>query len=241
MNHNKKYYHRYNIYCDESRVENKDSRNMIIGALIVPRDRRKSITREVKILKNKYSFFQELKWNKAGKKYDTFYKNVITYFKANKFISFRCIVVNKSKIKYEAYHDNDRELAFFKFYYLMLRAKLADNNQYYIFLDRKPTRDKNRARSLKAYLSSYVLLHRKECNIKHLQSYSSAENVLIQLSDFFTGLMGYACNESKKSYKQSLVKYLRSLVGKKNLFVSTTLRESKFNVFVWKSNEKSKN
>ncbi len=31
----------YNIYCDESRVENPKSKNMVIGALFVPRKKKK--------------------------------------------------------------------------------------------------------------------------------------------------------------------------------------------------------
>jgi len=231
----------FNIYCDESRVENENSCKMVIGAILIPREQAKKISKEIKEIKTINNFFQEIKWNKTGEKFDSFYRQLINYFVKNKNIQFRCIIVDKSAVEYDVYHDNDKELAFYKFYYLMLRAKLADNNHYYIFLDRKPTRDKNRARSLKAYLDSYVLLHKSECNIQHLQSYSSSENVLIQLSDFFTGLIGYVSNEKKKSYKQFLVSYLCKKLKKNKLPVSTSLSEMKFNVFNWNhKNEKNR-
>lgn len=224
----------YNIYCDESRVENKDSKKMVIGALFIPRKEKDRITNSLKNIFKKHQFSQELKWSKINKEQKTFYKSIIDFFAAEKDLSFRCIIVNKSKVKYDQYHNNDEELAFFKFYYLMLRSRLSDNNQYFIFLDKKPTRDKNRARALHSFLESYILINRANCNIKHLQAYSSEENILIQLSDFFTGLMGFACNyKNKESVKLSLTLYLRKKLNRNMLCRTTTLSEEKFNILVW--------
>lgn len=223
---------KFNIYCDESRVENPDSRFMVIGALFIPRLEKEKITQEINRLLASHNFFLELKWNKVGDKYTILYQKLIEYFLQNDSIQFRCIIVDKQRVQYDVFHENYAELAFFKFYYLMLRNRLSDNNHYYIFLDKKPTRDKNRARSLKAFLDSYVLLHRNNCNIKHLQSYPSSENRLIQITDFLTGLVAFACNKSKGKHKSNIVKLLESRLGRK-VSVSTTLSEAKFNVFVW--------
>lgn len=225
----------YNVYCDESRVENKDSKIMTIGSLFIPRNERKKISNEIDQIFIKNHFNRELKWNKVGKKYLSFYKEIVDYFIQKNSIQFRCIVVNKSKVKYDEYHENDSELAFFKFYYLMLRKRLSDFNNYFIFLDRKPTRDKNRARALKAYLDSYVLLNKTDCSIKHLQSYQSNENKLIQFADFLTGLMGFACNNNQGKDKLNIVNYLESVLERKNICESTPLSETKFNIFVWDS------
>lgn len=224
----------YNIYCDESRVENKDSKKMVIGALFLPRKEKTRITNNLKKIFKKYKFLQELKWSRINKEQLAFYKLIIDYFVTEKELSFRCIIVDKSKVKYNQYHNNDEELAFFKFYYLMLRSKLSNNNQYYIFLDKKPTRDKNRARALHSFLESYILLNRTNCNIKHFQAYSSNENLLIQLCDFLTGLIGFACNyQNKQSNRLSFVLYLRKKLGKNALCRTTALNEEKFNVLVW--------
>lgn len=225
----------FNIYCDESRVENKDSDIMTIGALFVPRIKKNIVTEKLSELIKSFEFHQELKWNKVGSKYVKFYKSIVDFFINNKSLQFRCIVVNKKKIKYNEYHENDPELAFFKFYYFMLRKRLADDNNYYIFLDRKPTRDRNRARALKAFLDSYVLLNKKDCNIKHLQSYQSDESKFIQLADFLTGLMGFACNNNQGKSKLEIVNYLSSKLKREHICQGTTLSETKFNVFVWDS------
>lgn len=224
----------YNIYCDESRVENPESINMVIGALFVPRKDKRKISNKIKKICRKYNFLYELKWTKVNKRYLDFYKEIIDLFYEEKNLNFRCIVVAKNKIKLDEYHNNDPELAFFKFYYLMLRAKLMDQNKYYILLDKKPTRDKNRARALHAFLDAYVLSKKTECGIKHFQAYDSKNNILIQLADFFTGLMGFACNESvQDNLKSLLADYLKQKIEVENLCKTSFLSEEKFNRFIW--------
>ncbi len=229
----------YNIYCDESRVENLESNKMTIGALFIPRPKKKKIVRDLKKMFKSFDFVYELKWSKAGEKYFDFYKKIIEYFLDSQDMQLRVIIVDKSKVAYEKYHNNDKELAFFKFYYLMLKPRLFDNSSYYICLDKKPTRDKNIARALHSFLDSHILLRKRNCGIKNFQAYSSDKNILIQIADFFTGLFGYACNENIDDdvVKSKLVKYFMLKAKIKNICVSTSLSENKCNIFAWKGKE----
>ncbi len=233
----------YNIYCDESRVENPDSKKMVIGALIIPRVEKKHLAEELKLLFVKYKFNYELKWVKASDRYLEFYKALLDYFFSKEVMNYRCIIVDKSSVDYVQYHNDDQELAFFKFYYLMLRYRLLDFKRYYIALDKKPTRDKNRARALHAYLKTYILLNKLNCKIEHLQAYHSHENILLQMVDFLTGVMGYAANDpsfKKDSIKKVLAHYLKEKTGRQRLLETTPLKEEKFNVFVWKGTDGKK-
>ena len=224
---------KFNIYCDESRVENLDSRYMVIGALFVSRLLAGKIKKEINKILDFHKFYQELKWNKTGGKYLKLYKDIIDFFLKNNSLHFRCIIVDKKKVRYEVFHENDKELAFFKFYYLMLRNRLNDNNQYYIFLDKKPTRDKNRARSLNSFLNSYVLLRRNNCNIKHLQAYNSEDNIIIQLADFLTGLIAFRNNSLYDDKPKSLIaEYFENKSGV-NLKTITPNTSQKINLFIW--------
>ncbi|MFA5097853.1 MAG: DUF3800 domain-containing protein [Candidatus Margulisiibacteriota bacterium] len=232
---------KYNIYCDESRVENTDSQKMVIGALIIPRDQKIEIVSKIKGIFASNNFSYELKWSKTSDRYLELYKSLIDYFVSDERIGFRCIIVNKKGLDYAQFHNEDKELAFFKFYNLMLRQKLLDCKQYYIFLDKKPTRDKNRARALHSYLESYILLHRKQCSIAHLQAYNSHENILLQVADYFTGMVGYAANDHpRNTIKYGIVKYLREKLGRSKLVISTPLSEEKFNMFIWRSENAKK-
>ncbi len=225
----------YNIYCDESRVENVDAARMVIGALIIPRQKKEELATQIRQIFKKYSFPGELKWVKTSSRFTIFYHDILDYFLSSADMQYRCIVVDKSKLDYSAYHNDDAELAFFKFYYLMLRQKLFDFSHYYIIIDKKPTRDKNRARALHSYLESYILLHRESCTIAHLQAYHSHENIFLQIVDYITGLIAYAVNgNSRDSVKAEVVSYLKGKLGLRSFLYSTPLSEEKFNIFSWK-------
>jgi hypothetical protein len=225
----------YNIYCDESRVENRDSRCMVIGALFIPRKEKNRIVKDLNKIFQKHNFGHELKWVKTGAKKFEFYKDIIDYFFSRDGLHFRCIIVDKVQVDLERYHNNDEEMAFFKFYYFMLRNKLLSGNRYYIFLDKKPTREKRRAVALYSYLRSFILLNKEDCHIRHLQAYDSKNNNLIQLIDFLTGMVSYDCNENenKKSAKKKIINYAKQKLDKNSLCEGTPLSEDKFNVFVW--------
>lgn len=225
----------FNIYCDETRVENPDAKKMAIGALLIPRGEKDRLVEALKNLRTRYEFDHELKWAKTSPRFMPFYKALIDLFVADIAFGFRCIIVDKTELDYERYHNDDKELAFFKFYYLMLRQKLLNFKQYYIFLDKKPTRDKNRARALHAYLESYILLHKQQCSIAHLQAYDSHENLLIQVADFLTGLVGNAVNPGRRSVaKGEIIKHFKEKLGRRQILKTSPWAEEKFNVFVWK-------
>lgn len=233
------FYGIFNLYCDESRIENTDSQFMVIGALEIPRKEKKYITNELKEIYKSYQFIHELKWTKVNRKFIPFYEKLIDYFLSNPFICFRCIVVNKKQVDLKKFHQEDEELAFFKFYYLLLKEKIHSNHEYYIFLDKKPTRDKNRIRALHSYLESFILWNRKKCNIRSFHAIESKDNLLIQFVDYLVGLMGFACNEniSPDRPKSHVVNYLQKKLGRENLCSTTSLYERKFNIFVWKENK----
>jgi hypothetical protein len=228
----------FNIYCDESRVENLDSERMVIGALIIPRYKRNKIVEDIKNIKKEYSFLYEIKWTKTNRSFLDFYKKIIDYFISQESMQYRCIIVDKTKIDYKKYHNEDKELAFFKFYYLMLREKLLDYKHYYIFLDKKPTRDKNRARALHAFLDSHILIHKQNCAIRHFQAYCSKGNILLEITDYLTGLVGYAVNVSNtSSVKWKIAQYLREKLNGRDFFVTSPLSEEKFNILVWQGKD----
>jgi len=225
----------YNIYCDESRVENTDSHKMVIGALFLLRPKKSKTVEEIKEILTRHNFNYELKWSKVGKKYSELYKELIDYFLANESLNFRGIIVDKREVKFKEYHNGSLETAFYKFYYIMLKIRLLSQNEYYIFLDKKPSRDKNILNALNHFLEFHIFKNKKDCKIKHLQSYDSDNNLLIQMSDFFTGLIGFACNdyEQKNSFKYKMVKYFEEKSGRKDLCQASFLSEEKFNIFVW--------
>lgn len=226
----------YNIYCDESSVDgDKKLRYMVIGALIIPRDKKVEFLTKLNSIKSKHRV-GEIKWSNTSKASLELSKQIIDLFMKTDYSIFGAIVVDKSKINYEFYHEGSKELAFYKFYYILLKHKLQSGNKYYIYLDRKPVSVQNRVGVLKSFLTGFIKSFRQDAVIKHLQEYPSNQNALTQIADLFTGVVASKFNlgnQLKSAAKRSLIEHLEKTL-KRDLSTSTSYFENKFNIFVWK-------
>ena len=219
----------YNIYCDESCIDNPGANFMIIGALFIKRDEVPNIKNRIKELQNKYYIRGELKWVKASGKSLKFYEELFKYLVSLEapVLSYKCIVVDKREVDYKRYHNEDKELAFYKFYYELLKNKLEADKNYYIFLDFRPSRGRHRVRRLGEFL---IIV----CGnvIKHIQSYPSYDNIFIQIADVITGAIGFSWNKLGTSEnKKKLTSILAKSIGKKDLEFNSPLNKRKFNIF----------
>ncbi|MBU4360845.1 DUF3800 domain-containing protein [Patescibacteria group bacterium] len=223
----------YNIYCDESSIENKENQFMIIGALFLVREKKEKLREELKKLKLKYKFNGEIKWNKVSNRFLSFYKALVDLFISfNDELQFHCIKIDRNKVNFELYHHNDLEEGFYKFYYQLLKNKFKQDCSYYIFLDYKPTKSKKRVFILENYLR-YRIANYSNSKIRKIQEYSSTQNTFIQIADLFSGAVNYDNNfviQNSKT-KKEFVKYLSDKIKKQNLKFCSLPSENKFNIF----------
>lgn len=219
---------KFNIYCDESSIDNPNHQTMVIGALFIDRKIVPEVKEGIKEIRNKYKINGELKWVKTSKMILPFYQELFTYifsFDSEK-VTFRCISVDKSKINYEKYHQQDRDLAFYKFYYQLLKRRMRDDAEQYLFLDFRPSKNKNSVRRLGEFLSMFSK------GIKHIQAYPSDQNVFIQIADILTGAVAHSFNSKTTSKnKDGLMEIIAKSVGKKTLKFCSPFWEERFNIF----------
>lgn len=228
----------FNVYCDESYQdcincgESRNSANyMVIGSMWLPKECADKLKNEIKGLKQKYACLAELKWSKVSKAKIDFYKAIIDLFWSyGNMLRFRCIVVDKNKIKWDK-HDNYPELAFYKFYYQMIIHWIEMNNEYSIFCDKKINKQRDRLLVLKEFLVKANIF----ATIKGVYSVDSKDLSILQFADFFTGLVAAKINKTvlNNSPKMILIKYLEDKIGRE--IQETYKTEIKFNVFNIKS------
>lgn len=225
-----------NAYFDESRIDNPESQYMVFGGLFADRRYVKEIRLGIKEILKRNEFYSEIKWVKTDKVKEKTYKEVIDYvldlpaYKA----AYTCIVVDKTRVDFEKYHNGDTELAFYKFVYQLLKQRIQDNYKYYLIFDFKPNKTRDRLKVLKEFLDSAIYVdHANTSTIKHMQGYDSKENLLLQVADLFTGAVGYAYNtqDSNSQPKYNLTKYIAIKLGKSSLAFKSTKSEKKFNIF----------
>lgn len=224
-----------NAYFDESRIDNPESDFMVCGGIFVERKYAKQIRKDIRNLLATDEFHGEVKWVKTDAQKIGTYKKLVDYFfelPAYK-ASFNCIVVDKREIALEKYHNGDLELAFYKFIYQLLKKRIKTDTKYYLMFDFKPTKVKERLSNLGSYLDSFLYVeHANAATVKHIQGYSSDENVLLQLADLFSGAVAYSFNESpSKQPKHILATYIASKLSRDNLKFCSSPSEKKFNIF----------
>ncbi|MCI2110893.1 MAG: DUF3800 domain-containing protein [Bacilli bacterium] len=245
-----------NVYCDEScHLPNDSSKVMVLGAVFCLERYRDDIFNSIHKIKDEFHFSKkEMKWSKISSRTSSMYKRIIDYFFETASISFRGVVIrNKNDLKFidhspstsadVGFSSDGRPFVlstwnewYYKMYYILLANIVSHiSGTYSIFLDRKDTNGKEKIEKLKTIMGR--ALHDDD-RIERITEVDSNRNDLIQLADFFCGLLTYhhrgldrKPNASKA--KKELVAYLEK---KTNINRSVSLSNMKFNLFFWTGN-----
>jgi hypothetical protein len=223
---------KFEVYCDEVNPDiltsaSPRSRYLMIGSLWLPADLRDEIKSRVKALRQRHHTWGEIKWSKVSPNRKDFYLELIDLFIGyHDNLRFRCIAVDRTQVNL-AFHDNDSELGFYKFYYQLLHHWILDFNTYRIFCDVKSNRDPKRLPVLAQCLSRANLTS----SIYSIQSLPSHEVVLIQICDLLLGASSSRINGTlgKGTTKAAVVQRLETALG--HSLHPTHKGEEKFNIF----------
>jgi len=173
-----------------------------------------------------------MKFKKVREHNLSIYKGFVDIFFAFPELEFRCIVVPIAELDLRVWHDNDMELAFYKFYYLMLKDKIECGKRYIIYTDYRSNRNASRLSDLQQILNNTY----SRCEtppIRSIQAHDSRQDNLIQLTDVLVGTM--QCDWNKRvtaQAKKELVKHVQ-----RRLNFSTLCANSwywKFKIFAWR-------
>ena len=227
---------KYNIYCDEScHLEHDHQKIMVLGAIRCPKEFRKQIVEDIRKIKEKNGMnkFCEIKWTKIANCKLEMYKELIDYFFNNDLLSFRAVIVDKTKLKHQKFKQN-HDTFYYKVYYQLLSRIIVPNYENYIYLDIKDTKGARKVRKLREVLSNGIYDFDMKC-IKNVQNINSKESELLQLSDILIGAISYLNrNEYEKyNYSKAKMKIINMIIKYSgyNLRKTTFLSEEKFNLF----------
>ncbi|WP_456479724.1 DUF3800 domain-containing protein [Nautilia sp.] len=219
------------VYCDENlpdlfTSQKAKDKYMFIGGIWIDAKLRDEIKAKVKELRKKYNCFGEIKWVNVTPSKEDFYKEIVKLFftyNENQ-VRFRTIMIEAKKVIW-SYHQEDKELGFYKFYYQMLNKWISDYNEYKIFVDVKKNRDLTRLKILKEVLTNSS----KNSYIERVQALPSKEVVLIQLADLLIGAVSAKLNNKnlKNKAKVNLISYIENF----KKIEPTYKAENKFNIF----------
>lgn len=224
---------KFEVYCDEALPDLFTSKKprgqyLMIGALWLPASLRDEAKGKIAALRARHSVHGEMKWRKISPSRLAFYEEIIDlFFGYGSDLRFRCIAVDHAKINMEAFHDNDGELGFYKFYYQLLHHWILDFNEYVFFCDLKTNRSPTRLAELRRVLANANL----SADIVDVQPLPSGQLVLMQLCDILLGAASSRLNSDGPTSpaKLAIVERIEARLGRK--LGPTWKSEEKFNVF----------
>jgi uncharacterized protein DUF3800 len=225
----------FNIYCDEScHLENDRQRAMVIGALICPAEKTRSVAESIRQRKRLHGLADgfEVKWTKVSPAKVDFYLSLVDLFFDDPDLRFRAVVVpDKSLLNHTAF-DQDHDTFYYKMYFNMLKVVFAPESTYRVYIDMKDTQSAGKERRLLEYLCNQQLDFNRQ-RIQSLQSVRSHQVEQIQLADLLIGATSYVNRGLESSTaKAAVVARLRQRSGYA-LTVSTPLSARKVNVLRW--------
>lgn len=218
----------YNIYCDESTHLVYDGHPfMLLGYTSVAYPQIRIAKNEIKAIKAKYNYTEELKWTNVHDATYKVYAELIDWFFMND-LEFRAVVVDKSQIDESRaeYTFND---FYFRMYFQLLHTKVDFQNTYNIYMDIKDTCSSEKLEVLKRIMSY-------NSSINNLQFIRSHESVFIQLADVIIGAINYNLRIERNDV-MGRVTAKRRLIDKikkhSNISLNSTtpLSRKKFNLF----------
>nr|WP_321411144.1 DUF3800 domain-containing protein [uncultured Carboxylicivirga sp.] len=215
----------FNIYCDEScHIENDHKDYMLLGCVSSAYNQVKRHTERIKNIKTKHNFYGEIKWSNVSTSQYQFYKELLEYF-FDTDLRYRAVLVDKKKIKIDAFNQ-DYDTFYYKMYYYLLNHNKNSMYSYNVYLDIKDTLSAYKVTKLKEILNTQFGVFNNVQNIR------SHESIILQIADLITGALAYNLNNADKKVKAKTD--LISLIKKhapKGLDQNSDYNENKLNLF----------
>ena len=232
----------YNYYCDEScHLENDDSNVMVLGALILPKDKKKEISDNIVDIKKRHGVKArtEVKWTKLSNAKLDLYRELVDYFFYDDDLRFRVLVADKTRLRHESFHQSHNDW-YYKMYFTMLKALFKRDSHYYVYIDIKDTHSGENAAKLQSVCANDAYDFNHDI-VRRVQPIRSEEVQLMQLVDILTGALAYRHNHANvtKETSRSKIAIINRVIQRSGISLTkTTLAsEKKLNLLVWRPNE----
>lgn len=225
-----------NIYCDEScHLEHDKERVMTLGAVWCPVEKSRGIADRLREIKRAHGLGVdfELKWSKVSSRKLGYYLAVLDYFLDDDDLHFRGLVADKTKLDHAAFGQS-HDLWYYKMFFTLLNPLLPADGACRIYLDKKDTCGGAKVKKLEEVLRNSAYDFDGKV-VERVQIVESHDVESLQLADFLIGAIGYANRGlSGNAAKSVILARLRDRT-RYTLTKTTLLRESKLNIFIWKS------
>lgn len=228
---------------------------MLFGGIVTRRSTANRIAEAIGSWRHTHHMHAEMKWQKVSRAKYTEYASFVDGFftLADSDIAlFKCMVIDTHMVDYNAYHEGDKELGFYKFLYQFLLHKFArypsrNDGRMVVFPHRRQTSyslDKllvvlNRGIRSQLGVNRDVVASIDPISAKHAEG-----GGIIQFVDVLTGAVGYQWNNchlrpGASKPRVELAEYIAKRAGVETLAAATPYRRHRFEIWPFKLKKKS--
>lgn len=210
------------FFLDETGILNKkDDQFFALG--ILKTERPHEIQRRLKTLRDKYHYYEEIKWNKLSPVKFNICQAAINAFMEIPGVMFSCIILRKSELDFEKYFQSDLNKVYKSFSVRLLKNNIAlDANEVctviaddYFYPD-----------GINLELASRAILndHYKRLVVSCFLQINSKSSDLLQLTDLLLGATAYDLKLQERvikrhpNLKSELLQYLHKKFAVKQSF-----------------------
>ena len=239
------------VYCDESRQT--QDRYMVFGGIVVYASAVEAFSQAMTLWRDGQNMHAELKWTKVSNQKVAEYKSLVDLFfslAGKNQLHFKSIVFDTTQIDYKTYHEGDRELGLYKFFYQFLlhsfgQYAVEKDRRMLVFFDRRQTKQK---------LSTFcVILNRGirkkfrcDCDVvRNVQVVDSKKCDLMQIADVLMGAIGYQNNDchlrpGARRAKIELADYIARKANLMSLKQNTPRKMKHFGIWLFQFRKRKK-
>lgn len=232
---------RWLIACDESGIEGR-SDFYGFGTLWMRWQRRGDFHEEIRDIRRRHGFEQEIKWTNVRPYSLAFYRDLVQWFFKTPWVCFHCLVVPKALVDRKR-HDNDMDLARRKHFTMLLtnkirrslRAHPSRQQTFRIWVDPIASRY-GKADEAVAVIANNVLakVFDGRRSVDKVITRDSKETLQIQICDLLLGaVLASWREEATAPVKDALQKWIAAHLTWSDLKADTPHLEKKFNIWMF--------
>ena len=171
---------------------------------------------KIKALKDKIHFYDEIKWNKVGKKNYSVMQNLIKLFIESRGFYFDCVILDKKNMDFKKYFQENFWKVYEYFTRLLIKGNIGRDEQVCILADYYPCPD---GTDFEFNIQSKINKEFKRQAIVGVCRMDSKGSEMLQMTDLIMGAVLYEFKMEEKlitklsKSKRDLLKYLKRITG----------------------------
>jgi hypothetical protein len=229
----------FNVYVDEScHLEHDDGAVMVLGAVWCRKAVVRQVARRIREIKDRHGVPPgvEIKWSKLSPSKKQLYLDLVDYYFDDDDLHFRAVLIPDKKHLNHAAFRQTHDQWYYKLCFRMIEPIIDPTQRYWIYLDIKDTRGKEKQKKLEEVLRTA----RQDSHariIERVQQIRSHESPIMQLTDILIGAIAY--QNRGLSANVAKLEVIRRIQQRSqwDLSVTTWLRDPKLSLLCWQGQE----